>query len=88
MAAMYMRDEQTFGKYLSKPGSFFASFPPAPGPKRKYLQALQEKGIVRQDINTRAMAFILDALTPSIRAWQLKKAKTMCISLDKCISMP
>ncbi|HLG78376.1 MAG TPA: hypothetical protein VKX46_18320 [Ktedonobacteraceae bacterium] len=29
---------------------------------------MQEIGVVRQDINTRAMAFILDALTPSILA--------------------
>ena len=29
---------------------------------------MQEVGVVRQDINTRAMAFILDALTPSILA--------------------
>ena len=68
MAAMYTRDEQTFGKYLSRPGSFFASWPPDPGPTREYLQAMQEIGVVRQDINTRAMAFILDALTPSILA--------------------
>jgi hypothetical protein len=29
---------------------------------------MQEIGVVRQDINTRAMAFILDALAPSILA--------------------
>ena len=68
MAAMYTRDERTFGKYLSRPGSFFASWPPDPGPTRQYLQAMQEIGVVRQDINTRAVAFILDALTPSILA--------------------
>jgi hypothetical protein len=71
MAAMYRRDEQTFGKYLSRPGSFFASWPPDPGPTREYLQAMQELGLVRQDINTKAMAFILDALTPSILAASL-----------------
>ncbi len=68
MAAMYTRDEQTFGKYLSRPGSFFASWPPDPGPTQEYLQAMQGVGAVRQDINTRAVAFILDALTPSILA--------------------
>jgi AcrR family transcriptional regulator len=68
MTAMYTRDAQTFGKYLSKPGSFFGTFPPDPGPTREYLQAMQEIGVVRQDINTRAIAFILDALTPSILA--------------------
>src|SRR5262252_6448828 len=68
MAAMYTRDEQTFGNYLSRPGNFFTSWPPDPGPTREYLQAMQEIGVVRQDINTKAMAFILDALTPSILA--------------------
>ena len=28
MTAIYTRDEQTFGKYLSRPGSFFAAWPP------------------------------------------------------------
>jgi len=68
MTAMYRRDAQVFGKYLSRPGNFFASWPPDPGPTRAYLQAMQEIGAVRQDINTRAVAFILDALTPSILA--------------------
>ncbi|GHO42266.1 TetR/AcrR family transcriptional regulator [Ktedonospora formicarum] len=68
MAAMYTRDEQTFGKYLSRPSSFFVSWPPDPGPTREYLQAMQEIGVVRQDMNASAMAFILDALTPSILA--------------------
>jgi AcrR family transcriptional regulator len=68
MATMYTQDAQTFGTYLSRPGSFFANFPPDPGPTREYLQAMQEIGVVRQDINTRAMAFILGALVPSILA--------------------
>jgi hypothetical protein len=68
MAAMNTKDVQTFGKYLSTPGNFFSSWPPAPGPTQEYLQAMQEIGGVRQDTNTRALAFILDALAPSILA--------------------
>jgi AcrR family transcriptional regulator len=68
MTAMYTRDSETFGNYLRRPGNFFTSWPPDPGPTREYLQAMQEIGVVRQDINTKAMAFILDALTPSILA--------------------
>jgi AcrR family transcriptional regulator len=68
MTAMYRRDEQTFGKYLSRPGNFFAFWPPDPGPTGEYLQAMQEIGVVRQEINTRAAAFILDALAPAILA--------------------
>jgi AcrR family transcriptional regulator len=67
MRAMYTRDEQVFGKYISKPGNFFTYWPPpGPAPTQDFLQAMQAIGVVRQDINTRAVAFILDALTPSI----------------------
>src|SRR5581483_11335469 len=31
MTAIYTRDERTFGKYLSRPGSIFAYWPPDPG---------------------------------------------------------
>jgi AcrR family transcriptional regulator len=68
MTAMYTRDEQTFGKYLSRPGSIFAYWPPDPGSTRDSLQTMQEVGAVRQDVNTRAVAFILDTLAPSILA--------------------
>lgn len=77
MVAMYTRDEQTFGKYLSRPGSFFASWPPDPGPTQAYLQAMQEIGVVRQDVNTKAMAFILDALAPSILAALSARTKAL-----------
>src|SRR5262245_43116895 len=53
---------------LSRPGNFFASWPPDPGPTQDFLQEMQAVGAVRQDINTRAVAFILDALAPSILA--------------------
>lgn len=68
MTAIYTRDEQTFGKYLSRPGNIFAYWPPDPGPTRDFLQAMQEIGAVREDVNTRAFAFILDALSQSILA--------------------
>jgi hypothetical protein len=41
------------------------------------LQDMQERGVVRQDINTKAMAFILDALTPSILAALSSHTKAM-----------
>ncbi len=68
MAAIYTKDEPVFGRYLSRPGNFFASWPPDPGPTREVLQAMQAIGVVRQDINLRAVAFILDALAPAILA--------------------
>jgi AcrR family transcriptional regulator len=68
MAAIYTRDEQIFGKYVYRSGNFFAHWPPDIGPTRDFIQAMQEAGAVRPDINARAVAFILDALTPSILA--------------------
>jgi AcrR family transcriptional regulator len=76
MTAMYTRDEQTFGKYLSRPGNIFAYWPPDPGSTRDFLQVMQEIGVVRQDVNTRAVAFILDTLTPSILAALSSRTKT------------
>jgi AcrR family transcriptional regulator len=65
MAAILTRDEQTFGKYLRKPGNLFTSLA-TPITTRDALQAMQELGVVRQDVNIVAVAFIMDALTPSI----------------------
>ena len=65
MAAILTRDEQTFGKYLRKPGNLLASLA-SPILTRDALQTMQELGVVRQDVNIVAMAFIIDALTPVI----------------------
>jgi AcrR family transcriptional regulator len=64
MAAILTRDEQTFGKYLRKPGNILASLATTIT-TRDALQAMQELGAVRQDVNITAMAFIMDALTPA-----------------------
>ncbi len=64
MAAILTRDEQTFGKYLRKPGNLFARLPTSL--THEFLLAMQKAGAVRQDINLAAMAFILDTLTPAI----------------------
>jgi AcrR family transcriptional regulator len=65
MAAILVQDEQTFGKYLRKPGNLFIHFTPTVT-TREALQAMQELGVVRQDVNIVAMTFIMDALTPAI----------------------
>lgn len=65
MAAILVQDEQTFGKYLRKPGNLFIHLTPAIT-TREALQAMQELGVVRQDVNIAAMTFIMDALTPAI----------------------
>ena len=65
MAAILVQDEQTFGKYLRKPGNLFIHLTPTLT-TREALQAMQELGVVRQDVNIVAMTFIIDALTPAI----------------------
>jgi hypothetical protein len=61
---MLARDGQTFGKYLRKPGNMLVSLS-TPILTRDFLQAMQEIGVVRQEVNITAMAFIMDALTPA-----------------------
>ncbi len=78
MTAMYTRDERIFGKYLSRPGNIFSYWPPDPGSTQEFLQAMQAVGAVRQGINARAIAFILDALSPSIlRALSSQRRATL-----------
>ncbi|RDI53301.1 TetR/AcrR family transcriptional regulator [Nocardia mexicana] len=64
-AAIVARDEATFGKYLRKPGSFFDRVEHLG--TREFLMTMQEAGAVRRDIDTRAVAYILDSLTPALR---------------------
>ena len=64
MAAILTRDEQTLGTYLRKPENMLAHLPTTIT-MRDFLQAMQELGAIRQDVNIAAMAFIMDALTPA-----------------------
>ncbi|WP_203655182.1 TetR/AcrR family transcriptional regulator [Actinocatenispora rupis] len=65
-SAIVARDEQVFGRYLRKAGSHFQQRP-KPTRTREFLDAMQAAGAIRRDVDTRAMAFIADALTPAIR---------------------
>jgi AcrR family transcriptional regulator len=62
MAAIVKRDEKTFGKYLRKSGNIFQSLQ-TPSMTHNFLQAMQDAGAVRQEINTKAIAFILDTVS-------------------------
>jgi len=64
MVAIVTRDEEIFGKYLRKPDNLFTRLPE--NLTLEFLQAMQEGGAVRQDVNVVAMAFIMDSLTPAI----------------------
>lgn len=65
-AAIVARDEDVFGRYLRKPGSVFERLPQVS--TREFLLRMQEAGTVRPDVDTRTTAYLLDALTPAIRA--------------------
>jgi|SRR5215472_3690698 len=65
LAAITTRDEGTFGTYLRKPDNLFKDLP-ATSMTRGFLQAMQEAGVVRQQVNIAAMAFILDTLSYSL----------------------
>ncbi|WP_037368287.1 TetR/AcrR family transcriptional regulator [Amycolatopsis orientalis] len=65
-AAIVARDEEVFGKYLRKPGSHFQRQPPA-ARTREFLDAMRDAGVLRPEVDTRAMAFLTDALTPAVR---------------------
>jgi hypothetical protein len=65
-AAIHTRDEQTFGKYLRKPGNLFERLPTSSYLTRNFLRIMQNAGAVRRDVNINALAVILDALTPAL----------------------
>ncbi|GAA3467647.1 TetR/AcrR family transcriptional regulator [Nonomuraea roseola] len=65
-AAIVARAEDVFGKYLRKRGSVFERLPEI-SRSRDFLRAMQEAGAVHRDVDVRAVAYILDALTPAIR---------------------
>ncbi|MBF6328130.1 TetR/AcrR family transcriptional regulator [Nocardia transvalensis] len=64
-AAIVARDEAILGKYLHKPGTYLTRIKHVG--TEQFLQTMQEAGAVRPEIDARAVAFILDALTPALR---------------------
>ncbi|WP_336204350.1 TetR/AcrR family transcriptional regulator [Nonomuraea sp. LPB2021202275-12-8] len=65
-SAIAARDPEVFGKYLRKPANLFGRRPSTFG-MRGFLQMMQQAGTMRRDVDIRAVAFILDALTPALR---------------------
>jgi AcrR family transcriptional regulator len=65
-AAVVARAEDVFGKYLRKRGSVFERLPEI-SRSHDFLRAMQAAGAVRRDVDVRAVAYILDALTPAVR---------------------
>ncbi|MFI9561355.1 TetR/AcrR family transcriptional regulator [Nonomuraea endophytica] len=66
-AAIAARDPEVFGRYLRKPGNLFALRPNTLG-MRAFLEVMQEAGTMRTDVDTRAVAYLLESLTPALRA--------------------
>ncbi|MEU8251049.1 hypothetical protein [Nonomuraea sp. NPDC048916] len=66
-SAITVRDPEVFGKYLRKPSNLFERRPSTFG-MREFLHMMQRAGTMRLEVDTRAVAFILDALTPALRS--------------------
>ncbi|MFG2074684.1 DNA-binding transcriptional regulator, AcrR family [Nonomuraea maritima] len=64
-AAIVARDAEVFGKYLRRPGNLFERDTECLG-TLGFLRAMREAGAVRRNVDVRAVAFILDALTPAL----------------------
>jgi AcrR family transcriptional regulator len=67
LAAIVTRDEGTFGKYLRKPDTLFASLQ-TPNLTYTFLQALKEAHAIREDVNIEAVAHIMDMLSAGLVA--------------------
>lgn len=65
MAAIVMRDQGTFGKYLRKPGNIFEGMQ-SQNISSGLLKSLQEAGTIRQDVNLQTITYIMDALANSL----------------------
>jgi AcrR family transcriptional regulator len=61
MAAIVTRDEGTFGKYLRKPGNIFEGMQ-SQNMASGLLQALQDAGTIRQEVNIPTVTYIMDTL--------------------------
>lgn len=61
MATIVTRDEGVWGRYLRKPGNIFEGMQTA-SMTRDLLQAMQDAGAIRAEVNIPAMAYIVDAL--------------------------
>jgi len=65
-SAIVAEDEEVFGKYLRKNRDLFERKAGIAG-VRASLDAMREAGVVRQDVDTAAVAFIVTSLTPAVR---------------------
>lgn len=59
IAALMRRDQRTFGNYLRKPNNLFSGVQTSSVP---FLQAMQNAGAIRADVNLEVMGYIADIL--------------------------
>lgn len=64
MAAMFKRDGRVLGNYLRKPDNFFRSFreEQTQSPRYEFVKMMQNAGAIRQDIDPKVIAHIMDML--------------------------
>jgi AcrR family transcriptional regulator len=62
MAAIVKRDPHIMGNYLRKPNNILVTLQ-SPSPVKSFLEAMQQAGAIRQDINLVVMEYIMDVLS-------------------------
>jgi TetR/AcrR family acrAB operon transcriptional repressor len=64
MRAMFTQDGRVLGNYLRKPGNFFQQFQANQTESGRYffVKMMQEAGAVREDLDARVIAHIMDML--------------------------
>ena len=63
MAAMFQQDERVLGGYLRQPDNIFKRPKKQPSTRYKFVTMMQEAGAVRQDIDAKVIAYVMNMLS-------------------------
>lgn len=94
-SAIIARDDEVFGKYLRKPATLFDRPVLRTTGTREFFDAMRDAGVIRDDVDTGAIAYLHDALIPAVRqalqagdpSWETL-LETMSIMLDRTLTPP
>jgi AcrR family transcriptional regulator len=62
MAAMFRQDERVLGTYLRRPDNFFQKPAERPSNRYEFVKMMQKAGAIRQDMDARVIAYIMNLL--------------------------
>ena len=64
MSALFRQDAHVFGNYVRKPGNLFQTFrqQQSESPRLIFVQMMQEAGAIRQDLDAKVIAHVMDIL--------------------------